>query len=363
MNYHALPGEPLLRDADLQALERLGGDAAGGDGGARGVGINEVQNFGKYRVTGPKARAWLDRIMAGRIPKPGRLTLTPMLAESGKIIGDFTVSCLSETEFQLTASYGAQGWHGRWFEQHMEDGVRVENISDTRTGFQIAGPKARELLARVTRSGCVGRGVPVHGREADDGGHGRLHRAAGQLHGRSRLRDLLRCGRQRQLWHTLWAAGQDLGLRPFGMRAMMSLRLDKFFGSWGREFSPDYTPARDGARPLHPLEQARGLDRQGGGDEGKGRGAKAQALRLCRRCRRCRCGGLGADLAGGRGGGLLHLGRVQSHFTGKSVAQGFVPADRVKDGLKVEIEILGERRPAVLVTEPLFDADGARMRG
>ncbi len=52
-----------------------------------------------------------------------------------------------------------------------------------------------------------------------------------------------------------------------------------------------------------------------------------------------------------------------SHFTGKSVAMGFVPADRVQDGLKVEIEILGERRPAVLVTEPLFDADGARMRG
>ncbi len=52
-----------------------------------------------------------------------------------------------------------------------------------------------------------------------------------------------------------------------------------------------------------------------------------------------------------------------SHYTGKSVAQGFVPADRVQDGLKVEIEILGERRPARLVTEPLFDADGARMRG
>ena len=47
-----------------------------------GVGINEVQNFGKYRVTGPNARAWLDRIMAGLIPKPGRLSLTPMLAES-----------------------------------------------------------------------------------------------------------------------------------------------------------------------------------------------------------------------------------------------------------------------------------------
>jgi len=52
-----------------------------------------------------------------------------------------------------------------------------------------------------------------------------------------------------------------------------------------------------------------------------------------------------------------------SHGTGKSVAQGFLPADKIQDGLAVEIEILGERRPAVLVTETLFDADGARMRG
>ncbi|MCB2138797.1 MAG: aminomethyltransferase family protein, partial [Rhodobacteraceae bacterium] len=57
------------------------------------VGINEVQNFGKFRVTGPNARAWLDRIMAGAIPKPGRLSLTPMLSPKGKIIGDFTVTC------------------------------------------------------------------------------------------------------------------------------------------------------------------------------------------------------------------------------------------------------------------------------
>ncbi|MEM9911879.1 MAG: FAD-dependent oxidoreductase, partial [Pseudomonadota bacterium] len=115
-----------------------------------GVGINEVQNFGKYRVTGPGARGWLDRIMAGRIPMQGRLTLTPMLSPKGRLIGDFTISCLSETEFQLTASYGAQAYHMRWFDQNASDGVEVENISDRRTGFQIAGPKARDLLARIT---------------------------------------------------------------------------------------------------------------------------------------------------------------------------------------------------------------------
>ena len=116
----------------------------------RGVGINEVHNFSKFLVSGAHARAWLDRIMAGRIPQAGRLSLTPMLSPKGKLIGDFTVSCIREGLFQLTASYGSQAYHQRWFEQNMEPGVTLQNISDQRTGFQIAGPKAAEVLQACT---------------------------------------------------------------------------------------------------------------------------------------------------------------------------------------------------------------------
>ncbi|MBT4872825.1 MAG: FAD-dependent oxidoreductase, partial [Marinovum sp.] len=116
------------------------------------VGINETHNFGKYSVTGDGARCWLDRIMAGRIPKPGRMSLTPMLSPKGRLIGDFTVSCLSETEFQLTASYGSQNYHMRWFINNLHGDVEVKNISDERTGFQIAGPKAQALLQAAARS-------------------------------------------------------------------------------------------------------------------------------------------------------------------------------------------------------------------
>ena len=152
VNYFALPGTPRYETPTFRrsnAWEATQAEVAAVRGA---VGINELQNFGKYRVTGPNARAWLDQIMAGTIPQPGRIALNPMLAHSGKIIGDFTVSCLSDNEFQLTASYGAQGWHSRWFEQNMAEGVQVENVSDTRTGFQIAGPNARALLERVTRT-------------------------------------------------------------------------------------------------------------------------------------------------------------------------------------------------------------------
>ncbi|NCX19730.1 MAG: FAD-dependent oxidoreductase, partial [Rhodobacteraceae bacterium] len=116
------------------------------------VGINEVHNFGKYHITGRDARAWLDRIMAGRIPKPGRLSLTPMLSHKGRLIGDFTVSCLSETDFRLTASYGSQAYHMRWFLQNQIGDVQIKNISDTVNGFQLAGPNAAKVLQVVTRS-------------------------------------------------------------------------------------------------------------------------------------------------------------------------------------------------------------------
>ncbi len=362
VNYHALPGEPRYETPTFKRSNAWQATKAEVMAVRGGVGINEVQNFGKYRVTGPKARAWLDRIMAGLIPKPGRLSLTPMLAHSGKIIGDFTVSCLSETEFQVTASYGAQGWHSRWFEQNMDAGVSVENISDARSGFQIAGPKARELLARVTRSD-----VSAEAFKFMDVRRMTIGMANCIVQRVSYTADLgfeIYCDAMsvRHLWDTLTAAGTDLGLRPFGMRAMMSLRLDKWFGSWGREFSPDYTPAETGLdrfirwnKPTDWVGKSAAMAEKASGPKRKLASFIVDAD--------------DADVVAwepiwldGAVVGFCTSGGY-SHFTGQSVAQGFLPADRLQDGLAVEIEILGQRRPARVRLAPLFDADGARMRG
>ncbi|MEM6823981.1 MAG: FAD-dependent oxidoreductase, partial [Pseudomonadota bacterium] len=244
-NYFAEGDEPRFETPSFRrsnAWEATAREVAAVRGG---VGINETHNFSKFDVTGPDARAWLDRIMAGRIPKPGRLALNPMLAPSGRIIGDFTVTCLGEERFRLTASYGSQDYHLRWFETHLEGDVRVENVSDRVTGFQIAGPRARDLLSRVT-SADVGPGFRfLDARRMTVGVADCLVQRVsytGDL-GYEIFCDLTS---QRALFAALWEAGQNLGIRPFGMRAMMSLRLDRFFGSWQREFSPDYTPAETG---------------------------------------------------------------------------------------------------------------------
>lgn len=359
-NYFAQGDEPTFETPSFRRSDAFAATAREVQSVRSGVGINEVHNFGKYLVKGDMARAWLDRIMAGRVPTQGRVSLTPMLSPNGRLIGDFTMSCLNKTEFQLTASYGSQAFHHRWFQQHAEDGVTVENISDKRNGFQIAGPNARDVLAACTRSDIATmkfldvRPLTV----------GMTDCIVQRVSYTGDLGYEIYCDpmAQRQLWDTLWKAGTAFDMVPFGMRAMMSLRLDKFFGSWLSEFSPDYTAAETGLDRFISFKK---------NVDFIGRSA-AEAERATGPERRLVAFEVDADDADVQAYEPIWLqGRVQgfctsggySHFAGKSIALGFLPTDVITDGLQVEIEILGQMRPAHVITTPLFDADGARMRG
>ena len=359
-NYFATSDEPRFETPSFRRSNAFDATAREVRAVREGVGINEVQNFGKYLVTGADARDWLDRIMAGRIPKPGRISLTPMLAPSGRLIGDFTVACLDEGAFRLTASYGAQDFHMRWFEAQLSGDLRVENISDRSTGFQIAGPRARDLLAKVTRADfSAGRFRFLDVRRLPLG----LMQATVQrvsYTGDLGFEIYVDAMEQRALWHLLWEAGQEFGLKPFGMRAMMSLRLDKFFGAWLREFSPDYTPFETGMDRF--IRWNKDFIGKAAAQAEREKGA---ARKLCAFI--VEAGD--ADVIAyepiwldGRVQGFCSSGGY-SHHAGKSVALGFVPVAQAQDGLQVEIEILGEMRKARLVSAALFDADGTRMRG
>jgi len=360
VNYFAQGDEPRYETPSFRRSNAFSAAAREVKNVREAVGINEVQNFGKFLIKGANARAWLDRIMAGRIPAPGRLSLTPMLSPKGRLWGDFTVSCLSETEFQLTASYGAQNIHYRWFLKNAADGVSIENISDKRTGFQLAGPRARDLLAACTRD-------DVAAMKFLDVRPMTVGQAACIVQRVSYTGDLgyeIYCDPmdQRSLWHTLWTAGQPMGLKPFGMRAMMSLRLDRFFGSWLREFSPDYTAAETGIDRF--ISWKKNTDFIGRA------AAEAERTTPPKRINAMfEVDANGADVVAyepifiqGKVAGFCTSGGY-SHHAGKSIAYGLIPRDQLIDGLPVEIEILGEMRPARLITTPLFDLDGARMRG
>ncbi len=362
VNYFALPGEPRYEAPSFKRSNAWAATKAEVIAVREAVGINEVQNFGKFRVRGAGARAWLDRIMAGAIPKPGRLSLTPMLSPKGKIIGDFTVTCISETEFRITGSYGAQDQHLRWFEANLDDGVTVENMSDRITGFQIAGPKARELLSRVTRSDVSGDAFKFM--DAKQLTVGMVDCLVQRVSYTGDLGYEIFCDfmKQRSLWHTLWSAGEELGLRPFGMRAMMSLRLDKLFGSWAREFSPDYFPGETGIdRFIRWNKDADWIGKAVAMRE-KAEGPKRRLCAFVVEAGDADVVAYEPIWVGDKVVGFCTSGGY-SHWTGQSVAMGFLPVDLIRDDLEAEIEILGTRRKARMITGALWDADGARMRG
>ncbi len=312
-------------------------------------------------MAGPEAEAWLSHVMANRMPREGRINLTPMLSRGGKLIGDFTVARLGPERFQLTASFAAQAFHMRWFMEHIPDkGVALSNVSAHRVGFQIAGPKARALLERVTRDDVSNAAFPFLAvREIEVG---LVPAIVCRITYTGDLGYEIYVGPRHQvaLYETLAEAGRDLGLRPFGMRAMMSLRLEKSFGSWMREYRPDYTPAETGLDRFIAFEKSDFIGR----DSVQRERESPPGRRLCTFVVDAEDADVWADEPIWKGGEVV--GFVTSggyaHVSEKSVALGFVPVGMIEEGARFEIEILGELRPATLITEPLFDPRGARMR-
>ncbi|TPJ73923.1 FAD-dependent oxidoreductase [Mesorhizobium sp. B2-6-2] len=329
-----------------------------------GVGLSEISNFAKYKVTGEGAAAWLDRMLACRLPKRGRMTLAPMLKEDGRLIGDFTLANIDDGEWFIAGSGIAEQYHMRWFEAHLpNDGsVQIEALGQKLAGLAIAGPKAREVLAKVTRADVSNAAFPFMAVARMDIG------MAPCLVGRvSYTGDLgyeiwVAPEYQRAAYEALLAAGEASGIGLFGSRALNALRLEKNYGSWAREYRPIYGPLEAGLdRFVAYGKDADFIGKEAALAERK-EGGK---LRL----RAFIVEATDADVIGDEA--IWHGGVVRgwvtsggyAHHSKKSVAMGYVPkeiADR-PDGF--EIEILGKRHAARIQAAPLFDANFERMRG
>ena len=363
VNYFARPDEPRYETPTFRRSCAFQAVADEVMGVRKGVGINEIHNFGKYSVTGPGARGWLDRVMAGRVPMPGRVTLSPMLSPNGRILGDFTISCLGEEEFQLTASFSMQAIHMRWLASRLPSaGVTLGNVSNERVGFQIAGPHACEVLARCTRENVSRSSFRFMDVRRMAVGNSRAIVQRLSYTGDLGYEILVDSCNQLVLFEELEKSGRDFGMRPFGMRAMMSLRLDRFFGSWGREYRPDYMPAETGLERFVSYEKAADFIGKTAANEERNLGPRR---RICA----FEVDAADADVVAdepiwldGELAGFCTSGGY-SHFAGRSVALGFLPADAIRENPDVSIEILGDFRPARMLTTPLFDPDGSRMRG
>ncbi len=326
-----------------------------------GVGLLDISGFSRYEVSGPGAKNWLCRLMAGRLPTAGRARLAPMLAPSGRLKGDLTVLNWGDGRWWVMGSYYLRNWHMRWFHDHQMEGVDIRDISDAMVGFGLAGPKSREVLAALTHQDVNGDALPFMGCATIDVGLIRARVARLSVCGE--LGYEINCASTEHiaLREMLLQAGATQGIREFGFYAMNSLRLEKSFGIWNAEFTQDRTPGMTG--------MDRWIDWSRDDFIGHDATAKAQADNSAQQ--RLVTLEIDADDADASGyepiwQGEQRVGFVTSggfgHYTGKSLAMGLLNNNVNEAGETLMVDVVGKRRSAKTLSEPAWDPSGARMR-
>ncbi|MEL6201024.1 MAG: FAD-dependent oxidoreductase [Pseudomonadota bacterium] len=368
------------------------------------VGVTEISNFAKYEVTGEGAEAWLSHLMTNTMPKLGRIVLSPMLNEFGKLIGDFTIAKLAEDRFMIWGSSAAQVYHMRWFEEHMpEDGsVAVNRLGMNLMGLSIAGPNSRSVLQKLVHDDISNEAFRFMDiAEMDVGG---VPAIVSRITFTGDLGFEIWCepAYLRKLYRDIKEAGAEFEIKDFGMRALLSMRLEKNFPTWGHELRPIYGPFEGDMGRFVKLKKNDFIGREAAAKEA------ADKLRLKRVSfvidaetadvmhdepvwakingtdygtvpppetpgpKRFTADGTEIDPPGI---GSIHDGEWRvvgwvtsggyAHYVKQSMAQAYVPgalAEKADEGM-FEIEVLGVRRSAKIAVDPPFDPEGKRMRG
>ena len=323
------------------------------------VGIYETSNYGKYEITGRGARAWLDRVFACKIPNSGRMALAPMLSPAGRIIGDLSISALSDQRFLIVGSGFAEAFHMRWFAgTEPPADVFVRAASSTYCGFSIAGPNSRDLMQRLTRTD-LGKLRFFDVRETAVGMSPAILSRSG-FTGELGYEVWVTPDFLLQLHDDLLAAGHDFGLTHFGGRALSSLRLEKAYGSFQKDFRPDYTPGETGLDRFVDFNKPQFVGREAALEE-RERGAKRRFVLFAVAADDADVVGYESVLRDGKPVGYITSGGF-GHYVGKSLAAGYVPTALARDGATFEIEILGRTCAATIHLQPLHDPQGARLR-
>ena len=208
------------------------------------VGVTEISNFAKYEVSGADAEAFLNYLMTNNMPKLGSIILTPMLNENGKLIGDFTIAKASENRFLIFGSLSATKYHMRWFEKHSKfyKSLKIKRFDMTLHGLSIAGPNSRKVLQKLVDEDISNSKFQFMGfREMNVNG------APCMINRLSYSGDLgyeiwMAPEYQRKVYRGIKAKGAEFNIKDFGMRALLSMRLEKNFPSWFAELRPIYGP-------------------------------------------------------------------------------------------------------------------------
>jgi dimethylglycine dehydrogenase len=325
------------------------------------VGVIDISTFAKYQVTGPGATEALDRVFASQLPGVGRMRLAPMLSPRGRLMGDMVLFRLASNRFLITGSGYLQRWHMRWYEHHLAGpGVCVSNLSETMAGLAIVGPRARALLERVAAASVADDALPFMAVREFDVGLAPAIVARVSVTGELGYEVHVPAPYLGALYRTLREASEGLELRDVGVYALNSLRLEKSYGIWSREYSCDYTPRETGLSRFVCYEKDRFIGREAVLEDCKHPPAR-KLVTLAVDARDADAAGYEPIWAGERLVGYTTSGGY-GHSAGVSLAMGYVDTNHAVPGTELFVTIVDERRLCRILEEPVVDPKASRLR-
>lgn len=326
------------------------------------VAVLDLPGFTKFEVSGPSAREWLDHMITGVVPKPGRTALNYFCTARGGIVTEMTLTTFGADRYWLISAAAGERHDEHWLREHLPtSGVRIDNLSARYGTLIVVGPQSRELLTRLTPADLSNAAFPWLAVREIEIGYTRAIAMRVNYVGELGWELHIPAEHLLSVYDLLGDAGQQYGLRDFGLYAMDSLRLEKCYRAWKGDLTTEYTPF------MASLDRFVKLDKPGGflGCEALRREAERGPVE---RFVPLRVDAADADAAavsivfqGDEQVGLVTSGGYGYRLQ-QSIALAYVRTDLAVAGTELAVEILGERRRAVVATEPLYDPQNLRLR-
>ncbi len=327
-----------------------------------GVGILDFPGFSRFLVKGEGAAAWLETVIAGRLPKVGRVSLGYVASSQGRILSELTATRLAHDEILLLGA-GTGEWHDEdLLRKHLPEGsgITIENRTADWSTLILTGPKSREVLEAVCDLDLsnvafpwltfqpiaigMARGLALRVSYVGELGW-ELHFPLGQVLG---------------VYERLWAAGEAHGIRDFGLYAMDSMRMEKCYRSWKLDLSSDWTLLEGSLDRFVKLDKDDFVGKAALLSE-KQHGSKERCVPLLLEETDTEAPYLASVWQNGTAVGLV-TSCGYGHRIGRSIALATVRSDLTEVGTELEIDIYGARKKAVVAQEPIYDPENARLR-
>jgi dimethylglycine dehydrogenase len=326
------------------------------------VGLLDLTRFAKTRISGPGAEAWLNQMSCQRVPtQDGRTALSPMLDKNGAFKSDMTITKIKDGEyFCVTASVGKR--HDQhWMLLNLPDdgSVQMEDLTYRLGCFVIVGPESRNLLEKVVYGDISNEAMPFS--TSTEIYVGRIKCRVNRMNyvGELGYEIFHPIDSQIAVFKTLMEAGAEFELKMFGMHAMDSMRLEKGYLAWKSEMNVHHTPLETSL--AWTVKWDKDFIGKAALEKVKAKGVKQQLVCMVVEADDADPWGYNPIFNGDDQVGMTSSGGY-GHRVGKSIAFGYVPPGLTDPGTKLEVEILGEKRPAEVVAAPIYDPTNEKMK-